>query len=63
MPQDLPRVGKAEPIGLCVCGAEIYADEANFAVIHSLPLCKPYLALEPDEFLRYVRENRIGGDN
>jgi hypothetical protein len=50
----------AEDLGLCPCGRRIYvpADRNQLAVIHEEPTCLPFLELEPDEFLRYVRLSR-----
>jgi hypothetical protein len=45
----------AEPLGLCPCGKEIFADSARYAVIHELPYCQPFLKQNALEFLRYVR--------
>lgn len=47
-----------EELGLCPCGGKIYADVGRCAVAHDDPVCKPFLELEPDEFLRYVRRSR-----
>lgn len=46
------------PLGQCVCGATIFADTEQGAVIHGMPYCKAFEQLEPDEFLSYVRRSR-----
>lgn len=45
-------------LGPCVCGAKIYADSVNCAVMHELPACEKFKQLEPDEVLAYVRRSR-----
>jgi hypothetical protein len=46
--------------GVCVCGRKFFIDTRNFAVGHELPMCEKFRVLEPDKFLRYVRETTTG---
>jgi hypothetical protein len=48
----------AEDLGRCPCGAKIYADTKRCAVVHEEPVCSPFMELEPDEFLTFVRRSR-----
>ena len=47
-----------KPLGKCVCGKDIFADFAEYAVMHEMPYCAEFEALEPDEFLAFVRRSR-----
>ncbi len=47
-----------QPLGPCPCGCEIFATTDPCGVIHALPDCAAFEALEPDEFLAYVRRSR-----
>jgi hypothetical protein len=42
--------------GRCLCGKKFFVDTRNYAVIHELPMCQKFESLEPDEFLRYIRQ-------
>lgn len=56
-----PLTGKliqATDLGLCACGGKIAASMNPVAVVHSIPYCKAFEMLEPDEFLTYVRRSR-----
>jgi hypothetical protein len=53
---DGPHVS-AELEGICPCGKKFFVDSKNYAVIHEMPMCNKFEALEPDEFLKYVRLN------
>lgn len=46
--------------GRCPCGGHIAADTRRCAVIHDLPMCEKFRVLEPDAFLRYVRQATTG---
>ena len=43
----------------CICGGTLVTttdDDGNPAsLLHSMPMCKEYEMLEPDEFLRWLR--------
>jgi hypothetical protein len=57
----LRRVGSTEEfedIGRCPCGQRIGANAETCAVVHALPYCDAFMALEPDDFLEYVRKSR-----
>lgn len=54
----LPKQILVQPLGLCPCGKEIAASMDPPSVVHGLPYCEKFLALEPDEFLTYVRRSR-----
>ena len=41
---------------ICLCGKKCYVDTPRCAVIHEMPMCKKFRDLEPDKFLRYVRQ-------
>jgi hypothetical protein len=49
---------KAQSLGLCPCGKEIFAAKQLGAVIHARPECQKFIEMEPDEFLSYVRASR-----
>jgi len=44
----------------CPCGSIIGVDLKNFAVFHEMPMCAKFETLEPNEFLRYVRQATTG---
>jgi hypothetical protein len=46
--------------GVCPCGRKFYVDTKRFAVIHETPTCERFQTLEPDKFLRYVRQAITG---
>jgi len=46
--------------GVCPCGKKFFVDSKNYAVIHELPMCAQFRVLEPDQFLRYVRQATTG---
>lgn len=41
--------------GVCPCGKKFYVDSQRYCVIHEMPMCKQFEALEPDKYLRWVR--------
>jgi hypothetical protein len=47
-----------DDLGRCPCGARIWADTKNGAVIHEYPYCSPFEMLPPEQFLSYVRRSR-----
>jgi hypothetical protein len=58
---EAPRDGKGSNImdeisvGRCPCGASITVSIEECAVTHSLPQCREFKALDPPDFLIYVR--------
>jgi len=46
--------------GVCPCGKKFYVDTKNYAVMHELPMCAKFEALEVHEYLRYVRQALTG---
>lgn len=46
--------------GICPCGKKFFVDSKNYAVIHELPMCDKFRDLEPDKYLRYVRQATTG---
>jgi hypothetical protein len=62
--RDIPQLGSEyEDLGLCPCGKQIGANGRGGAIIHGIPPCKPFLELEPIQFLVYVRKARGISDN
>jgi hypothetical protein len=45
-------------LGKCPCGEYIGMDENRYAVIHSFPVCDKFDELEPNDFLKYIRQCR-----
>lgn len=41
--------------GVCPCGKKFFVCTPQCAVIHELPMCEKFKALEPHEYLRYIR--------
>jgi hypothetical protein len=46
--------------GVCPCGKKFYVVSERFAVMHDLPACERFHTLEPNEYLRYVRQATTG---
>lgn len=49
---------QVEDLGFCPCGQRIYASVEHGAIAHDLPQCPEFEAMDPDEFLTYVRRSR-----
>ena len=49
---------EAEDLGLCPCGQQIGANAQTCEVVHGIPPCRPFVELNPTEFLAYVRRSR-----
>jgi hypothetical protein len=52
------RSVQMDDLGKCPCGGRIGASAKDVSVVHSVPPCKAFEDLEPDEFLTYVRRSR-----
>jgi hypothetical protein len=46
--------------GVCPCGRKFYVDSSNYYVAHEDPMCERFETLEPDKYLRYVRQAITG---
>ncbi len=44
--------------GICICGGKFYVFEKPAAVAHSVPQCKAFEDLQPDDFLAYIRREK-----
>lgn len=58
MPRDYIDQRNFAFLGYCPCGKQIHASTDPPSVMHGVPWCAAFEALEPDEFLAYVRRSR-----
>jgi hypothetical protein len=57
---EIPKDLHPDLEGVCPCGRKFFVDTGTYSVIHELPVCERFMALEPDKFLRWVRETITG---
>ncbi len=49
---------KGEFVCKCICGGDICTDDEMKSLLHSMPTCAKFDAMDPEDFIVWVRETK-----